>query len=74
MKWEVFGDDFLDAGPWAWVVRGCDALGATRYRTFRKVRILASPALFATGVEILSRSFVAMPVGSHHGNECLRSL
>jgi hypothetical protein len=21
MKWEVFGDDFLDAGPGAWVVR-----------------------------------------------------
>jgi hypothetical protein len=43
--------------------------GAAFYRAFRKCPNRRIPALFATGVEILSRSLVAMLVGNHHGNE-----
>jgi hypothetical protein len=41
---------------------------AAYYRIFKKCPNRRIPALFATGVEILSRSFVAMLVGNHHGN------
>jgi hypothetical protein len=39
---------------------GCSALpraGAARYRTFRKGPNPCNPMLFATGVEVVSRSF-----------------
>ena len=54
-------------GPVYWFIRWYHA-GAARHRTFRKYPNRRIPALFATGVEIVSRSFVAMLVGNHHGN------